>query len=440
MNLLATHASAQDAMWVSAGMLARAGVWVGVTSLAKSLLTPNPCSTLKLPMISCADECGGICGTDADCVVNDLGTSVCKCKDGSTFNEFNYTCDGVVDECGGICGTDADCVVNGLGTGVCQCKDGSTFNDVDYTCDGVVVPSAMVSAALVSAALRCCLSAISTIVLFHQNSDLLFSSLHSPHLRSCLLPPSSFHCATTNSMPSNPHRHHTTLNGHDTASAPLLQTTVQLQLQVKENGRPRSYPENVKFTTNGPAAQASGDTACTDLTSSFSLRGDTQISIQWQSYGLQGAGNGMCKSVSFFSNPGCTGKPGLTISRPAKNGGSYRNTDRTATATDLPKSVGCEITFLFVPPFVVPTTATCHKDCGTAECVVEGGQPQCHCPWGFTFNEAEKICSEKTFNPADNSCKTGTLKCDKNFMCVVKNGQGMCQCNGGYTKTNGLCT
>ncbi|CAI5459893.1 unnamed protein product, partial [Closterium sp. Yama58-4] len=331
MNLLATHASAQD------------------------------------------DECGGICGTDADCVVNDLGTGVCQCKDGSTFNDVDYTCDDVVDECGGICGTDADCVVNDLGTGVCQCKDGSTFNDVDHTCDGVVDPCA------------------------------------------------SWDCSRKGDICQ------VSGDGSPECYAPLLQTTVQLQLQVKENGRPRSYPENVKFTTNGPAAQASGDTACTDLTSSFSLRGDTQISIQWQSYGLQGAGDGMCKSVSFFSNPGCTGNPGLKIPRPAKDGGSYRNTDRTAKATDLPKSVGCEIT-------------TCHKDCGTAECVVEGGQPQCHCPWGFTFNEAEKICSDKTFNPADNSCKTGTLKCDKNSMCVVKNGQGMCQCNGGYTKTNGLCT
>ncbi|CAI5479662.1 unnamed protein product [Closterium sp. Yama58-4] len=301
---------------------------------------------LKLSMISCADKCGGICGTDADCVVNDVGDNVCQCKDGSTFNEVDYTCgDGAVDECGGICGTDADCVVIGIGTGVCHCKDGSAFNDADYTCG-------------------------------------------------------------------------------DDVGASLLQTTVQVQLQVKENGRPRSYPENVQFSTDGPAEQASGSTACTDLTSSLSLPGDTQISVQWQSYGLQGAGNGMCKSVSFYSNPGCTGNPGLKIPRPAKDGGSYHNTDRTVKATDLPKSVG----------------STCHKDCGAAECVVKDGQPQCQCPWGYMFDAAQKICSDKTFNPADNPCKTGTLKCDKNSMCVVKNGQGTCQCNTGYTKTNGFCT
>ncbi|CAI5531160.1 unnamed protein product, partial [Closterium sp. Naga37s-1] len=200
---------------------------------------------------------------------------------------------------------------------------------------------------------------------------------------------------------------------------PFLQTTVQLQA----NG----VQENVKFTTNVPAAQASGTTVCSDLTSSSGLRGDTKISVQWSSYGLQGAGIGMCKSVSFYNNPGCTDKPGLTIPRPAKDGDSFHNTDRTVKAMDLPGSVGCEIT-------------TCHKDCGAAGCVVKDGTPQCQCPWGSVSNEAEKICSDKTFNPADIPCKTGTLKCDKNSMCVVKNRQGMCQCNAGYTKTNGLCT
>ncbi|CAI5459899.1 unnamed protein product [Closterium sp. Yama58-4] len=374
------------------------------------------------------DACVNKCGTDADCVVNDFGAGVCQCKDGSTFNDVDYTCDGVVDECVNKCGTDANCVVAADGTGECECVDGSTFNDVDNTCDGVVVDECGNKC---GTGAKCVVNAFGAGVCKCKDG-FTFNKLKNTCNRDLCAGwdcgTSGCVCQVIDGVPECVCFHGLVFNEFDqTCYGPYLQTMVQLQLQVQMNGRQRSYAENVNFTTDVPAEQASGTIVCTDLSSSFSLRGDTRISVGWTSFQSSGKGNGMCKSVSFHAKPGCTDKPGLTIPRPAKDGQSYRNSERTVKATNLPRSVGCQIT-------------TCHKDCGAADCVVKDGKPRCECPWGFEFKEAEKNCSKKIVELADNPCKTGTLRCDKNSTCVVKNGQGRCQCKAGYTKTSDVCT
>ncbi|CAI7891188.1 unnamed protein product, partial [Closterium sp. NIES-54] len=568
-------------------------------------------------MVSCADACGNKCGTDAKCDVAADGTGgKCKCLDGSTFNDVDNTCAGGVVVATGFmpaaaaaagsrggactdkeCGMDAECFVNHSGAGECQCLDGSTFNNLDNTCDGVVVdpcassdcggnggvcevndngvpecvctnglvfnvfdmscyapyvqttvhlqlqalvngrqrsyaddvnfttngPAEQLSGTIVCTDLTSSFSlrgdtkisigwssfqssgkgnGMCKSVSFHSNpgcTDKPGLTIERPakdgrsyrttertveatdlprsvgcEITTCHKDCGTAECVVKDGKPqcqcpwgfvfneaekicdkTNPNSDRCASldcgsNGgfcevtdrgpecrclyglefdefDQTCYAPYIQTTVQLQLQAQVNGRQRSYADNVNFTTNGPAEQLSGTIVCTNLTSSFSLRGDTKISIGWSSFQSSGKGNGMCKSVSFHSNPGCTDKPGLTIARPAKDGGSYRKSERTVKATDLPRSVGCEIT-------------TCHKDCGAAECAVKDGKPRCECPWSLVFNEAEKSCRNETRPAASDPCKTGTLRCDKNSTCVLKNGQGMCQCKAGYTKTSGVCT
>ncbi|CAI5531165.1 unnamed protein product, partial [Closterium sp. Naga37s-1] len=373
-----------------------------------------------------ADACGNKCGTDAKCVVAADGTGACECMDGSTFNNLDNTCGGVVVATGSMpaapatgstgdacankeCGADAECFVNNIGAGVCQCKDGSTFNNLSNTCNGVVDAcdnNCGSDAACVEATGECECFDGSTF----NNADNTCDGVVDPCASSdcggnggvCQVNNGDPECVCTNGL---------VFNEFDMSCyAPFLQTTVQLQLQAQVNGRQSSYAEKVNFTTNGPAEQLSGTTVCTDLTSSLSLRGDTRISVGWSSFQSSGKGNGMCKSVSFHSNPGCTDKAGLTIARPAKDGRSYRTTERTVEATDLPRSVGCEIT-------------TCHKDCGDAECVVKDGKHQCQCPWGSVFNEAQKSC-DKT-----NPDRCAGKDCGRNGgVCQVIDGVPECVC------------
>ncbi|CAI5471979.1 unnamed protein product, partial [Closterium sp. Yama58-4] len=433
MSFLATRASAQDdACGSKCGTVAECVVAADGTGACECVdgstfnQVDNTCDGVVV------DACGNKCGTVAECVVAADGTGgACKCLDNSTFSDLDNTCDGVVDATvtvpaaaaaaaaaagsGGDvcankeCGTDAECVVTDLGAGVCQCFDGSTFSDLDKTCDGVAVdPCATVMCE--KEFLPVCM-----VVGGKGVCDCGYGYVMENGV--CIDPCSRVDCGSDggvyqvngDGVPECVCFYGLDFDEFDMSCyGPFLQTTVQLQLQAQVNGRQRKYAENVNFTTDVPAERASGSTACTDLSSNSSLHGDTKITV---------------------GNPGCTDKPGLTIERPVKNGRSYGSTERIVKGTDLPRSVGCEIT-------------TCHKDCGAAECVVKDGKPQCRCPWGFVFNEAEKNCTMNPtpINPTDNPCKTGTLKCDKNSMCVVKNGQGTCQCNAGYTKTNGLCT
>ncbi|CAI5479250.1 unnamed protein product, partial [Closterium sp. Yama58-4] len=338
------------------------------------------------------DVCGNKdCGTDAECIATADGTAVCQCFDGSNFSDLDKTCDG--DVCGNTdCGTDATCAVTDDGTAECQCSDGSVFDESDKTCYGGPC-----------ATKDCGPDGVCTV-----RGD------------------GTAECGC---------RHGYAFDDSDqTCYAPFLRTT--LRLQVKGPGLDLGFTEDQNFPTSQPAERASGTTTCADLTpssdlgisgSAGSFRGDIRITVVWNASNVAAAGNGMCKSVAFHSEPGCTDKPGLTITRPARVGRYYPVTERTVKAMDMPQSVSCEIT-------------TCHKDCGAAECVVKDGKAQCKCPWGFVFNEAEKMCSNKSFTSDSDPCKTGTLKCAKNSTCVVKSGQGMCECDAGYTKTGAQCT
>ncbi|CAI5533482.1 unnamed protein product, partial [Closterium sp. Naga37s-1] len=185
------------------------------------------------------------------------------------------------------------------------------------------------------------------------------------------------------------------------------------------------------FESPVPMAQATGAIACTNVSD---LGGkSTRISVEWVSIEVYTAGDGMCKSISFHSDPLCADKPGLTMARPAvtKIGGFFPITDRTVKAAP-PQSISCEIT-------------TCHKECGSAQCVVRDGVSQCKCPWSQVFDEAQKRCSSKSPgtdpNPSGGADPCEAVKCARNSQCVGGNGQPTCECDAGYTKANkGLCT
>ncbi|CAI5522069.1 unnamed protein product, partial [Closterium sp. Naga37s-1] len=398
------------------------------------------------------------CGTDAMCVITN-GTSECQCSDGFIFSEFDKTCVYVCEN--KDCGTAAKCVVVASnGTTECQCLDGTTFSDSDKTCvdlcankDCGTTANAKCVVANGSAECQCwngfifresdktcdggpygtkdCGEGICSV---GKNGTaecrclggLIFDQIN----KTCYDPCARKDCGDgVCSVGLNGTAECGCLDSglifdqiDKTCYGPFLRTTVQLQ--VKDL---LGYVENLDFETSVPAERASGTTTCSDLSFSFNYGGDTMITVAWDDSSVAAAGIGMCKSVMFHDDPGCADKPGLTIVRPAMVGRFYPVTERTVKATDLPKSVGCEIT-------------TCHKDCGTAECVVKEGKPQCKCPWGFAFIEAERTCINKSFTPESDPCKAGMVKCDKNSKCVVKNGQGMCECDAGYTKKNGLCT
>ncbi|CAI5482319.1 unnamed protein product [Closterium sp. Yama58-4] len=137
-----------------------------------------------------------------------------------------------------------------------------------------------------------------------------------------------------------------------TIPSPLVRTAVQLS--------GRGIRDQLTFATSVPAEQASGTTVCASSDLSYSI-GGAQITVVWDAPKLRSSdslrheavGNGMCKSVTFYSGRGCTGQPGLTIARPAKKGRSYPATKRPVNPTYSPQSVGCNLT-------------TCHMDCGAA--------------------------------------------------------------------------
>ncbi|CAI5526278.1 unnamed protein product, partial [Closterium sp. Naga37s-1] len=100
-----------------------------------------------------------------------------------------------------------------------------------------------------------------------------------------------------------------------------------------------------------------------------------------------GPGNAMCKRLLFYSGDDCTGKLGFTFGRPAKKGSSsFPTTKKTMKGIAEVRSVGCEITM-------------CENDCGSAQCVVKEGQPQCQCPEGLVFNAAKKLCLDPSLAP-----------------------------------------
>ncbi|CAI5972297.1 unnamed protein product, partial [Closterium sp. NIES-64] len=203
-----------------------------------------------------------------------------------------------------------------------------------------------------------------------------------------------------------------------------------LQTQVEVEGL--TYLALLTFESPVPMAHATGAMACSDV-GDLGGGSSTRISVEWKSVGVDTVGTGMCKSLSFHSDPGCADKAGLTIARPAMVGGAFPVTKRTVKATP-PQSISCEI-------------ATCHKDCGTAQCVVRDGVSECKCPWSQVFDEAHKRCTSKSPGPTPDPNPSGgadpceAVKCARNSQCVVRNGQPVCECDAGYTKANkGLCT
>ncbi|CAI5528882.1 unnamed protein product [Closterium sp. Naga37s-1] len=99
-----------------------------------------------------------------------------------------------------------------------------------------------------------------------------------------------------------------------------------LQTRVEVEGL--NYLSLLTFESPVPMAQATGATACTNVSD---LGGsNTRITVEWTSIGVDTVGNGMCKSVSFHADPVCADKPGLTIARPGltKVGGFFPVTTR----------------------------------------------------------------------------------------------------------------
>ncbi|CAI5526277.1 unnamed protein product [Closterium sp. Naga37s-1] len=103
-----------------------------------------------------------------------------------------------------------------------------------------------------------------------------------------------------------------------TCFASALRTTVQL------SGR-NQPKQRLTLFTSAPAEQVSGTTRCAGVSASS---GDTKITVMWDDPNVFGAGNGMCKSLSFYSALGCKGQPLLTMARPARKGRSYPATTR----------------------------------------------------------------------------------------------------------------
>ncbi|CAI5963908.1 unnamed protein product [Closterium sp. NIES-65] len=181
-----------------------------------------------------------------------------------------------------------------------------------------------------------------------------------PHLPPCLSPSSPLPRPASNSTPSIPHHPHATFNGLIAWPAPLARTTVALKA--------RGFGlTNAFFLSPLPAEQASasGTTVCGNL--DVMLQGTTTITAVWNasnpaSLSNDAPSNAMCKSLSFYAESFCKEKLGFTIARPAKK-------------------------------------AMCENDCGTAQCVVKEGQPQCQCPEGLMFNAAKKLCLDPSLAP-----------------------------------------
>ncbi|CAI5459008.1 unnamed protein product, partial [Closterium sp. Yama58-4] len=155
-----------------------------------------------------------------------------------------------------------------------------------------------------------------------------------------------------------------------TCFAPLLQTKVQLVWPTK------GVREELTFSTSIPAEQAGRTTVCSTVSNVIGWNTKVTVTATWNA-SLAAAGNGMCKSLTLYGGADCMEMPGATITRPAKKGRSYPLTKRSFF--ESPQSIACEIT-------------TCHKDCGTAECIVKDGQQQCQCSEGLLFNAAKKLC------------------------------------------------
>ncbi|CAI5526281.1 unnamed protein product [Closterium sp. Naga37s-1] len=169
-----------------------------------------------------------------------------------------------------------------------------------------------------------------------------------------------------------------------TCFPPLARTTVALKA--------RGFGlTDASFLSPLPAEQASAarTTVCGNL--DIMLEGSTKISVVWNaskpaSHGDDSPSSAMCKSLSFYAESFCTKKLGFTIARPAKKGSSYPVTIKNVKGIRSLLSVGCEITM-------------CENDCGSAQCVVKEGQPQCQCPEGLVFNAAKKRCLDPSRAP-----------------------------------------
>ncbi|CAI5989842.1 unnamed protein product [Closterium sp. NIES-65] len=101
-----------------------------------------------------------------------------------------------------------------------------------------------------------------------------------------------------------------------------------LQTRVEVEGL--NYLSLLTFESPVPMAQATGATACTNVSD---LGGsNTRITVEWTSMGVDTVSNGMRKSVSFHADLVCADKPGLTIARPGltKVGGFFPVTTRSA--------------------------------------------------------------------------------------------------------------
>ncbi|CAI5963915.1 unnamed protein product [Closterium sp. NIES-65] len=168
-----------------------------------------------------------------------------------------------------------------------------------------------------------------------------------------------------------------------TCFPPLVRTTVALQ----QGGSRSIVPAS--FLAPLPAEQASGSSACGNLY--VTIEGSAKITVVWNASNPappvdEAPSNAMCKSLSLYAESGCTKKLRFTIARPAKKGSSYPVTIKTVKGIRLLLSVGCEITM-------------CENDCGSAQCVVKEGQPQCQCPEGLVFNAAKKLCLDPSRAP-----------------------------------------
>ncbi|CAI5458385.1 unnamed protein product, partial [Closterium sp. Yama58-4] len=189
-----------------------------------------------------------------------------------------------------------------------------------------------------------------------------------------------------------------------TCFGPKLQTTVQL-LWPKAKAR-----TELTFPISMPAEQLTSSITCINVSSTAA--GSAKVTVVWDDASVEAAGMGMCRSLTGYSGPDCSGHPGLAIDRPANKGRSYPVTKRAVRASESPRSIGCEIT-------------TCHKECGAAECVVNWGQSQCQCPEGLVFNAAKKLC----LVPPPPKCKPA---CTSNAQCTWVGGKSVCQCKQGF--------
>ncbi|CAI5479217.1 unnamed protein product, partial [Closterium sp. Yama58-4] len=166
-----------------------------------------------------------------------------------------------------------------------------------------------------------------------------------------------------------------------TCVAPLVRTSMIFQKgDVKRD---------VFFILPQRPEQAIGTIACSSM---ISMGEGDAITVVWNaskpiSTQFDAPGNTMCRRLLFYSDNNCTEKVAFTIARPAKKGGFYSVTKKTVKVlSPQPLSFGCEITM-------------CENDCGSAQCVVKEGQPQCQCPEGLVFNAAKKRCLDPSLAP-----------------------------------------